>query len=221
MTLVVSAPAAPTVIIKNGALPDELQARIRRYNPKTDLGILIKRAAALLPRHIAAELIDTLQRSVIMQSSLAFTHIHADGRVDEYGVVSRKVITNAGVDFLMAAFANTTEAENLKFHALGTGNTAEAATDTALVTELTTEYNPNSTRATGTNTVNTGPNPDTMTSSGTNTVDASAAVVEHGLMSQAATGGGTLWDRSIFSVVNLANGDSGKTDYTLTVAAGG
>jgi hypothetical protein len=217
----------PTVIIKHASLPDELQARIRHYNPKTDLGVLVKRAIKLLPRDVAAELLDTIQRSVVMQSQLRVIAIHGDrsrtpGRIDDYGIVSRKVVTNAGVDFLIASFANTTEPENLKYHGLGSGTTAEAATQTALTTEFTTEYNPDSTRATGVNTVNAGPNPDTLTSSGTNTFDATVAINEHGLFSAASAG--TLWDRSYFgagNTVNLVSGDQCRTDYTLTINAGG
>ena len=37
------------------------------------------------------------------------------------------VVTDAGVGFIVDAMQNSVEAENLKFHALGTGSTAEAA----------------------------------------------------------------------------------------------
>jgi len=136
------------------------------------------------------------------------------------GLASLRVVTTAGVNFLVDAFQNTTELEILKYHALGTGNTAEAAGDTALVTELTTEYTGN-VRATGTTTE--GASANIYRSVGTNTLDSGTpAVVEHGLMSQAATGGGTLWDRSVFSAVNLngANGDGLQTTYDATFAAG-
>lgn len=141
-----------------------------------------------------------------------------NGRWLNYGTVSYRVITDAGVAYIVDAFQNTTELENLKYHGLGTGTTAEAATQTALVTELTTEYNPNSTRATGT-TAETSAN--IYQSVATNTVDAAAAVTEQGLFSQAATGGGTMFDRSVFSVINLASGDSLQTTYLGTFSSGG
>jgi hypothetical protein len=44
---------------------------------------------------------------------------------------------------------------------------------------------------------------------------------EHGILSQAATGGGVLLDRSVFVAINLGNGDGPQTTYRLTVTAGG
>ena len=58
-------------------------------------------------------------------------------------------------------------------------------------------------------------------SSGTVTFDASAAITEHGLFSQAATGGGTLWDRTVFSAINVVSGDSIAFEYSVTLSAGG
>lgn len=136
----------------------------------------------------------------------------------DYGLASLRVVTTAGVNFIVDAFQNTVEVENLKFHGLGTGAAAEAVGDTALQTELTTQYNPDNTRATGSTTE--GASANIYRTVGTNTVDATAAVTEHGIFSQAATGGGTLLDRSVFSVVNLASGDSLQSTYDLTIAAG-
>jgi hypothetical protein len=102
----------------------------------------------------------------------------------------------------------------MKFHGIGTGTTAAAAGDTALQTESTTALNPDSTRATGSLTNN---GAQVFRTVGTNTVDATAAITEWGLLSQAATGGGTLFDRQVFSALNLASGDSLQTTYDLTI----
>lgn len=61
----------------------------------------------------------------------------------------------------------------------------------------------------------------TRLSTATLTPSAPVAITEHGIFSQAATGGGVLLDRSVFSVVNLASGDSLQATYDLTFAAGG
>jgi hypothetical protein len=90
--------------------------------------------------------------------------------------------------------------------------------DTALQTELTTQYNPDSTRATGSTTEASAT---VFRTVGTNTFDASAAITEHGILSQAATGGGVLLDRSQFSAVNVANADSLQSTYDLTINTGG
>jgi hypothetical protein len=113
---------------------------------------------------------------------------------------------------------NGQDISTLNYHGCGTGTTAEAAGDTALVTESTTALNPDSTRATGTRSQPTAPQ---YQSVGTITFDASAAITEHGLFSQAATGGGTLWDRSVFSAINVASGDSIQFTYVMTATAGG
>lgn len=150
---------------------------------------------------------------------LWLTKISADGEVTHLGLASLRVVTTAGVNYIVDAFQNTTELENLKYHGLGTNNTAEAAADTGLNTELTTQYSTDNTRATGSTTE--GASANIYRTVGTVTVDATVAAVEHGIFSQAATGGGTLLDRSVFSTVNLASGDSLQGTYDLTFSAGG
>lgn len=150
--------------------------------------------------------------------SLYLTHIKADGEVLELGLASMRVVTTAGVNYIVDAFQNTTEVENLKFHGIGTGTNAEASGDTSLQTESTTALNPDSTRATGSTTE--GASANIYRTVGTVTVDATVACTEHGIFSAAATGTGTLLDRSVFSVVNLASGDSLQATYDLTLPAG-
>lgn len=156
-------------------------------------------------------------------SELALRLIRANGEVIDYGVVSYRVVTDAGVAFMVDDFDPSTasatfDITTLKYHGMGTGTTAEAVGDTALVTESTTALNPDSTRATGTSSQ---PAANQYCSTGTLTFDASAAITEHGLFSQAATGGGTLWDRSVFSAINVVSGDSIQSQYTVTVSSGG
>lgn len=163
-------------------------------------------------------LLASLFRVPFMYGLLHVRVIRADGRVIDYGIASLRVITTTGAGFIVDAFQNIVELENMKFHAIGTGTNAEAVGDTALQTEITTQYNPDNTRATGSQTENGSTVYRTV---GTNTVDASVAATEHGILSQAATGGGVLLDRSQFSVINLANGDSLQSTYDLTVNTGG
>lgn len=145
--------------------------------------------------------------------------IRADGQIEHLGLLSTKVITDAAVAYIVDDWdggANTID--NFNYHGCGTGTTAEAAGDTALVTESTTALNPDSTRATGTKSQ---PAANQMRSVGTVTFDASAAITEHGLFSQAATGGGTLFDRSVFAAINVVSGDSIQFTYTATLSSGG
>ena len=154
-----------------------------------------------------------------LMSELAIRVRRANGEWEDYGVVCYRVVTDAGVAFLVDDWDNdATDITNLHFHGCGTGTNAEAVGDTALQTESTTALNPDSTRATGTESQ---PAANQLRTIGTLTFDASAAVTEHGILSQAATGGGTLWDRSVFSAINVASGDSIQFTYTLTVTSGG
>ncbi|HEY1192248.1 MAG TPA: hypothetical protein VGE74_31780 [Gemmata sp.] len=138
----------------------------------------------------------------------------ADGTVVDYGLMGRHLVTTAGKQFLASAFDNTVEPEVLKYHGYGTGATAAAVGDTALQAELTTQYATDNTRPTGTQSHSGA----TYTTAGTLAPDAAVAVTEWGLFSQAASPGGTLFDRQVFSAVNLATVDSLTTSYTLTIS---
>lgn len=143
------------------------------------------------------------------------------GELTHLGLVSTKVITDAGVTFLRDDFNNNAQdITTMNFHGCGTGVGAEAVGNTALGTESTTALNPDSTRATGTRST---PASNQFRSVGTLTFDADAAITEHGIFSQSATGGGTLWDRSVFAAINVvgANADSIQFTYTLTLSSGG
>jgi hypothetical protein len=135
--------------------------------------------------------------------------------------VCTKVVTTAGVGFLVDAWQNIVELEIMKYHGFGTGTNAENASDTALQTECTTETNPDNTRATGT--LTEGASGNIFRSVGTATFDAAGptAITEHGLLSQAAVGGGVLWDRSKFAAVNVSAGDSIQATYEATFPSGG
>lgn len=151
-------------------------------------------------------------------SELAIRVKLANGEWVDYGVVGRRVVTDAGVAFLVDDWDDdTTDITDFNYHGVGSDNTAENASDTALGTEYTTEINPNSTRATGTKTQ---PSANILQSVGTISFDGTVALVEHGIFSQAATGGGVLWDRTVFSTINLSSGDSLQATYQVTFNSG-
>lgn len=145
--------------------------------------------------------------------------IHADGTITDYGLLGRKLVTTAGVNYLAADMAGgASDIADFKFHGFGTGTTAESTAQTALITELTTEYVSNSTRPTGSQSAST----NTYTTVGTLSPDSGGtlAITEHGLFS--ATSSGTLWDRTVFSAVNLvASADSLQATYVATFPSGG
>lgn len=141
-----------------------------------------------------------------------------DGKSIPLGVASYRVVTTAGVNFIVDAFQASATISNMKYHGFGTGTTAEAITQTALITELTTEYASNNTRPTGTQTE--GATANIYRTVGTLSPDATVAITEHGIFDQAANSGGTLLDRTVFSAWNMVSGDSLAVTYDVTFAAG-
>jgi hypothetical protein len=140
--------------------------------------------------------------------------VRADGTRLNLGLLSPRVITNAGVAFLVDDWDNgATEIADMNYHDSGTGTTAENATDTGLVTPAGP-----TTRATGTKSQ---PSANVLRSVGTINYSGTLAITEHGIFSQASRAGGTLWDRSVFSAINVVSGDSIQFTYDCTVTAGG
>lgn len=151
---------------------------------------------------------------------LWLAHVTSRGDVTDLGLVSCRVVTDAGVGYLVDAMQNLVEAENMRYHGLGTGTTAESAAQTALVTELTTQYSSSNTRPTGTLGEKSGDSK-TFETTATITVSAIVAATEHAIFSQAATGGGVMLDRSLFTVVNLGASESLQATYQLTFPSNG
>lgn len=143
-----------------------------------------------------------------------------DGQMVPLGLASLRLVTTAGVTFIATRLVDAaTSIGGFDFHGFGTGTTAEAIGDTALVTEETTQYVVDNTRPTGTP---TNPSGNVYQSVGTYSPDSGGtrAITEHGLFS--ANAAGTLLDRSVFSAVNLVAGsDSLQATYQLTLPAGG
>lgn len=190
-------------------LPDEVNHWREENAPNLLRGIRKQGAARMAARGLGLP---------YLWSQLWLTKI-SGGQRTELGLAGIRVVTTAGVGFLVDALQGTVEPELLRFHGLGEGNTAENSADTDLETELTTEYSSDNVRATGT--LAEGASANIFRTVGTNTVDAAAAVVEHGIFSDADVGQGVLLDRTVFAVVNLAASDALESTYELTIAAGG
>ena len=211
---------------RDGWVPEPPRDRMRAWTPKTAISWAVvnfmrdlHRNGTPLPADGVRDILEALWRSVIIESELALVVIRGDtGRIEDYGVVGNRVVTTAGVNYIAADFNDgASDISAFDFHGLGTGTTAEAVGDTALVTELTTEYTGN-VRATGTP---SNPSANIYRTVGTNTLDSGTpAVTEHGVFS--ASSAGTLLDRTVFSAINLvgANGDSLQSTYSLTLTAG-
>lgn len=150
------------------------------------------------------------QGNITPVGRLYATKILPDGTREFLGLISTKVVTTAGVNYIVDAFQNTTELENMKYHDSGTGVGAEAVGDTALGTPY------GGARASGTTAE--GASANIYQTVGTNSYTSTLAITEHGVFSASSTG--TLLDRSVFSAINVVNGDAIEFTYELTVPAG-
>ena len=149
-----------------------------------------------------------------MNGSLYIKLLKRDGEIIDKGLVATKMVTNAGAGFLVDAMQSTAAATNMGmfyWHGCSIGTGAEAVGDTALSTGFTEA------RTTGTQTETSAMVYKTVS---THTFSVTgAAITEHGLFSSSAST--TLWDRSLFAVINVSSGDSVEFTYELTVSPGG
>jgi hypothetical protein len=145
------------------------------------------------------------------QAQLGVTVLRADGTVEELGVVSRRVVTTTGVNWMATTFTNTAEPETLNFHDCGTGTTAESAAQTTLVTPY------GGSRATGTQ--STPGSTNVYRSVATISFSGTFAITEHGIFT--ASTSGVMFDRSLFAAINVASGDSIQFTWELTLPSGG
>lgn len=149
---------------------------------------------------------------VTYQPRLYAKLIRVDGSVVDYGVVSRRVVTTAFVNYMVDNMqAETTQWGDFKYHDSGVGTTAAAVGDTDI------ETTDGESRATGTQ--GEGSSANIYQSVGTISYTTTKAITEHGLFSQAT--GTTLLDRHVFAAINVDNGDSIEFTYELTVSSGG
>ena len=144
------------------------------------------------------------------EAQLSARVIRASGEVEDLGILSTKVVTDAFVNYVVDELQSSTGGiANFRYHASGIGATAEAQTDTALVSEV-------STRGIGSQVE--GASANIYRTVGTVIYGASFAITEHGLFR--ASSGDVLADRSVFGAINVASGDSIEFTYELTLPAG-
>lgn len=178
-------------------------------------GVVYRADWATLPLSQAA----TLRRLLAENHNLFDLPRFFGGALTNYGLLSTRVVTTAGVGYIVDAFQNLVELENMKFHGFGTGVGGEVVGDTALGTELTTQYATDSTRPTGSQTESAANIYRTVATLSPDT-GGTIAITEHGIFSAASAG--VLLDRSVFSAVNLVAGsDSLQATYDITIASGG
>jgi hypothetical protein len=147
-----------------------------------------------------------------MTAELKIRLLKANGAVIDYGTVGHRVVTTAFVDYMVDQMQTETSTwGDFKYHDSGVGTTAAAIGDTDM------ETTDGESRATGTQTE--GASANIYRSVGTISYTTTKAITEHGLFNN--TTGATLLDRTVFSAINVTNGDSIQFTYDLTVSSGG
>lgn len=158
-----------------------------------------------------ARLMSATVGGVAAYSQLTAKKIFADGHIEDYGTLSYRVVTTAFVNFVVDQLQTETSVfGDFKYHDSGVGTTAENAADTAI------ETTDGESRATGTQTESAS---NAYRSVGTISYTTTKAITEHGLFNDASAG--TLMDRSVFTAINVVNGDSIQFTYTITFSSGG
>lgn len=198
------------------AMAGDLGIRVRRGTRTAPLSWRIRNA--LRPAYWygwadnqAAKIFSGLTGIPTLTAQLSLVLHKRDGTHIDYGVVGYRVVTTAFVTFLVDQLQTETSVfGDFKFHDSGVGTTAENVTDTAM------ETTDGESRVTGTQTESSA---NVYVSVGTISYTTSKAITEHGLLNDASAG--TLMDRTVFSAVNVVNGDSISFTYSLTVSSGG
>lgn len=132
----------------------------------------------------------------------------------DYGIVSRRKVTDAFANYIVDALQTTDGQMNtFIWHAFGESTAAEDSTHTLLTAETT------QTRSSGSSTE--GASAYIWQSVATKTFQAACTVGEHAVFNNSALSTGTMMDRSIFEGVAMASGDQMQFTYSLTVVSSG
>lgn len=144
------------------------------------------------------------RENIAAHGAFSATLIHKDGKVET--VRKDNLVLNGGIDLLCDSIGKSSgRPAVLSYIAVGTGTTAAAATQTALVTEslrkaATYSHTAGTSKLTFTATFNAG--------------EATGALTEAGICN--ASSGGTLFDRVVFAVLNKGADDVLTTTFEIT-----
>ena len=145
-----------------------------------------------------------------MHTRTLVQHFDKDGNeiVADRREILNKKFTTAARDAVVDAFTGAFTLSNFNYHDAGTGTTAEANSQTALVTPW------GGARVSGTQSQ---PTADVYQTVATISFNNTFAITEHGVFSASTVG--TLLDRTLFTAINVVSGDSITFTFQLTIAA--
>ena len=147
-----------------------------------------------------------MQDGLKLHGHLRLDLVGEDGAIKQ-SVEKDNIIVNNGFDFICDAIGNSSRGAVMGYIAIGTSNTAAAATQSALLAEIA--------RVSAAYSHSSGTKIFTLVSSfaaGTGT----GALTEAGVLN--ASSSGTLLDRVVFSTINKAAGDTLTATFTFTLS---
>jgi len=146
------------------------------------------------------------------RATLHIRVLHADGAIEDLGLVSKRVVTTAHVNHLVDALQAANAAfSNYKYHDSGTGTTASVDGDIALETPC------GEARTVGSQTEGAAAN--IYKTVAIHTYAGNFDITEHCVFSAAS--GPTALDRSVFSAIPVVANDRIEFQYEITYPAGG
>lgn len=175
-----------------------------------DKGMLVSQRGRIVKASMMHLFAPDMSRAVAPEAVLRGKVYRKDGHVEDLGILSTKVITDAFVNYVVDELqASSGGIAGFRYHGSGISSTAESQTQTALGSEVQS-------RGVGTQTEGAAEN--VYRSVGIVSYSAAYAIVEHGLFRGAS--GEVMMDRSTFPAVNVDSGDSIEFTYDLTLPAG-
>jgi len=154
-----------------------------------------------------------MKNSIKLVGMVRLVHRDKDGKVISDTGFIKNVITNAG-KALIALLAGDASAVPFTYLAVGSGTTAEAATQTALVTEIAASGLARAAATVSRSTTNV--TNDTLQLDKTWTASGSVTVEEIGIFNDATTG--TMLGRKLTTSKALANGETLAATYKVIFA---
>ena len=143
------------------------------------------------------------EENIKLTGNLTIVLNRENGTKDVYE--HKNLVVTTGKNFIASRMKDTTDAA-MSHMAIGSGNTAAAASDTALGTQLDIQSLTSTTVSTN-----------TVTYAATfGAGNGTGAVAEAGVFN--ASSSGTMLCRSVFSVVNKAAGDSMTVTWVITIS---
>jgi hypothetical protein len=151
--------------------------------------------------------------------SLSASVRHPDGESIDYGLVGLKTVTTAGAEWLVRVLTGQVAANTMRYHGVGTSNTAESSDQTYLLEEINWTTS-GMFRTTGSCT--TGEQGFIYKSLAQIQFTAAVDITEHGIFDEPRKAmPAVMFDRTVFEAIPVVTSSMAEFSYELWFNAGG